>query len=382
MLFFYRYFCGILKVEFFGTYPEKILNLAAKHKISIWSARYENCKISCKITVKDFLKLRKILRKSGIRVHILQKIGFPFFIKKYNKRAGIFVGLVIFFAFLYLMSSHIWIIDVEGSEKVSEAQIISVCKELGIEQGTKKSKINAKADAQDLLLKIDKLAWSSLNIEGSKLTVNVTEITEKEEDNSLATNLKADSDGIITHIDVTSGNCLVKVGDVVRKGDVLVSGIIENESGTRFVHSIGKIIAKTEKEVSLYRDFLYKITYPTGKTKKRHVLEFFTIKIPLYLGREKGEFKTQNEVFEAKLFSQKLPIKIYSKKFNFQKSQTQKIGYNKAVELLEKELLLEEYDKIKSKDFIKDENGVKLIAILEKEKNIAKAEKIILGIGK
>jgi similar to stage IV sporulation protein len=82
MLFLYRFFCGILEVEFFGVYTEKVLNLAAKNRISIWSARYREQKIICKMTVKDFLKLPKILRKSGIRVHIKRKMGLPFFIKR------------------------------------------------------------------------------------------------------------------------------------------------------------------------------------------------------------------------------------------------------------------------------------------------------------
>ncbi len=322
MLFLYRFFCGVLSVEFMGVYPEKVLNLCSKNKISIWSAKFKNGKINCKITVKDFLKLPKILRKSGIRVHILRKSGFPFFIKKYSKRFGIFTGLLLFFAVLYMMSGYIWIIDVVGNTNTDTKEIINVCEQIGIKTGVRASGISAKNAAQQLLLKTDTLAWSSFNIEGCRLTVNVTEIKEKPEDNSKATNLKASADGIITHIDVKAGNCLVKVGDVVNKGDILVSGIIESESDTKFVHSIGTITAKTETQITLEEPLEKQVSYPTGKVKQKSVLEFFTLKIPLYLGGETGEYDCQISEKSLRLFGQNLPAKIYTKRFIFKRTET------------------------------------------------------------
>ena len=182
MLFLYRFFCGVLEVEFYGIYPEKVLNICSKSGINIWSARYVKQRIRCKMLVKDFLKLPAILRKSGIRVHIIDKKGFPFFIKRYNKRFGVFSGIIVFFVFLYVMSGHIWVIEVEGLKTVKEQEIIASCQELGIHTGMSSKNIKAKALAQELLLKCDKLAWASLNVEGSCLTVNVTEIKQKQEE--------------------------------------------------------------------------------------------------------------------------------------------------------------------------------------------------------
>ena len=381
MLFLYRFFCGFLKVEFYGIYPEKVLNLCAKNGINMWSAKYKKQKIRCKIIAGDFLRLRKILRKSGIRVHILEKRGFPFFIKKYNKRFGILVGLIVFFSFLQIMSGYIWIIDVVGNEALNDSEIISACEEIGIKQGTRKSKISPKADAQELLLKNDKLAWGSLNIEGCRLTVNVTEITEKAVNSATATNLVATEDGVIKHIDVKSGNCIVKVGDIVRKGDVLVSGIIENLSGTRFVQSRGEIIAETETEITLKESFVKKEALPNGKVKTKRVLEFFTLKIPLYLGAEKGLYETENSVWQFRLFSQNLPIKIYSKKFVFKTEHTVKISPQTAQEKLEEKLKTEYKGSVKTQELTQTEDYAQLSAVIVDRKNIAKSENLILSIG-
>lgn len=385
MLYLYRFFCGILEVEFFGIYPEKIINLCANNRIAVWNVHYGNNKIRLFITVKDFKRLPKILKRSGLRLHILNKKGFPFFINRYKRRFGIFTGIVIFFAVLQFMSGFIWIIEVEGNKTVTDREILAICKDLGIKTGVKRKSIDTKNTPQDLLLKMDKLSWGSFNIEGCKLTVNVTEIVPKTEDNTVATNLKAAKDGIIEKIDVTSGNPVVKVGDIVKKGDLLVSGITETMSETKFVHSIGTVTAKTEETITVFEPFITRTETLTGKTAKRRVLEIFGIKIPLYIGKEKGNFKTEVDCKNLKLLSQNIPIKIYTKKFIFVKKEKYTRDYNELCEQLRERLEKESKTKnfnVKSKDFTQNEKGVTLTAVITKTEDITYSENLIFTIGK
>ena len=385
MLYLYRSFCGILEVEFFGIYPEKIINLCAKNRIAVWNVHYGNEKIRLFITVKDFKRLPKILKRSGLRLHILNKTGFPFFINRYKRRFGIFAGIVIFFAVLQFMSGFIWIIEVEGNKTVTDREILAICEDLGIKTGVKRNSIDTKNTPQDLLLKTDKLSWGSFNIEGCKLTVNVTEIVPKTEDNTVATNLKAAKDGIIEKIDVTSGNPVVKVGDIVKKGDLLVSGITETMRDTKFVHSIGTVTAKTEETITLFEPFIKKTETLTGKTAKRRVLEIFGIKIPLYIGKEKGNFKTETDCKNLKLLSQNIPIKIYTKKFIFIKKENEKRDYDKLCNQLANQLELQsqkENFSVKTKDLTQNENGVTLTAVVTKTEDITYSENLIFTIGK
>ena len=68
----------------------------------------------------------------------------------------------------------------------------------------------------------------------------------------------ATADGIIKKMDIVSGNSVVKVGQAVKKGDLLVSGIIETVDGTRFVKSKGTVLATSEKEITLRENFKQK----------------------------------------------------------------------------------------------------------------------------
>lgn len=216
------------------------------------------------------------------------------------------MGAAVFFAFLTFMSGFVWSVEVAGSSAVPERDIIAECKELGIYAGIRKGDISPASAKLQLLLKDNRLSWCAFNIEGCYLTVDVTEAKKKEEDNSVPTNLKAAADGIIKKIDVTAGNCIVKVGDTVAAGDILVSGIEERAEGTRFVHSIGSVTAATEREITVTANYRQKIKIKTGRKKTKRVLSFFTLKIPLYLGSEKGMYNAQTNVKTLKLFGKKV----------------------------------------------------------------------------
>ncbi|MBE6779712.1 MAG: hypothetical protein E7545_01905 [Ruminococcaceae bacterium] len=382
MLFLYRFFLGVLEIAVYGIYPEKMLNLCEKHKISVWDIRFQKGKICCKINVKDFKRLPKIFRKQGVRLHILKRWGLPFFTNKYKRRFGIFAGLLIFVFMLNFLSGFVWIIDVRGNKGVSDFEIISDCQKIGVKEGIFVKGFDAKNKAQELLLKNNKLSWASFNIEGCVLTVDVTEITPKDEGEFLASNLVADSDGIIKHIDVTVGNCVVKVGDTVKKGDVLVSGIIENENGTKFVKSRGKIIAETVTVTEVSQNYIIEESVLTGKQKTKTVLEAFTFEIPLYLGVEKGEYESNYTAKNLKLFGNAIPIRLHRKHFIFKETKEVKLSFDLACERLTKQIEKQYPNAEVKKDFFDNYTFVTMKAKIYESRDIATSQNLIFNIEK
>lgn len=387
MLWLYRFIIGFLEVEFSGDIAEVILNICAKNGISLWNSKRKGKKIRCHITVRDFKALPNAAKKSGIGVHILKKQGLPFIINRYKKRFGIPAGAALFFSVLQIMSCFVWTVEVSGNKNVPESEILAACEKIGIKEGVLKSKINPQISKQELLLSLDSLAWASVNIEGCRATVNVTETKEKAEDNSVPSNLKATADGIITKIDVTSGNCVVKAGDTVAKGELLVSGVIERADSTRFVHSSGNITARTERVIEVSAYYSRTVSEKTGPVKKRRALSFFGIRIPLYLGRVNGSFESRLEMKEASLFGKKLPIRLYTKYCEI--TDEKEITVTKDVLLNELEGLLKEAAnrekitdfEVKNREFDEIEGGISLKAVISAEENIAEQEILLFNTG-
>ena len=378
---FYRIVFGFLKVRFSGDLKERALTLCAQNGINLWGNRLNEGEIECFISVRDFKWLRHLNRKKDFRVHIVKKYGLPFLTRRYRKRIGILLGAILCFLILQFMSGYIWVIDINGNEKIKDKTILSACESIGITTGIKKDSIYPKLEREKLMLKLEGVAWASINIEGSKLTVNITETKEEDEKGESYTNLLATADGIIKKMDIVSGNSVVKVGQAVKKGDLLVSGIIETADGTRFVKSKGTVLATSEKEITLRENFNQKKWMFTGKVKDKKVLSVYGFKIPLFLGGERGDYETKKSVKNVKLFSQVLPIKIYEKRYEFKKEIDVSYTTEKLKEKLEKRLGEMEEITVISKDFITDEKGIELKVIARREENIAESHKLIINAG-
>ena len=289
MIWLWRYLSGFLTIVLSGENAEKVLNTASKNGINLWNLRCKKGNIIGNIGIKNFIKLRTVKHGIKCRIKIIKKHGLVFKTNKYINRTGFFIGIFLFFSVIYLLSNFIWIINIEGNDNIKYSQILSACKKINIYEGIYKKKINTKYDAQRLMLEQKQISWCSLNVEGCVLTINLTEAKETDKGKRQSpSNLKSTVEGKIKKIDVTSGNVLVRVGDTVSKGELLVSGVVESLSSTHFVHSAGSIIANTKRTFSAEGKFTQKLDLETNKRVTRYTAQFFNIKIPLFLGNVKN----------------------------------------------------------------------------------------------
>lgn len=385
MLYLWRFMMGYITIKIDGENCEQMLNRAAANGIKIWNLVYKNGSIIGNVHVKSFYKLKYAKRGIKCKIKIIKKHGCFFRFKKYNKRIGLLVGVVIFGAILFYLSNFVWIINVEGNKNLSTREIISSCKKIGIYEGIQKTKINNKYDAQRLQLIQNGVAWCSLNLEGSVLTVNLSEmaISDKEQ-RQVPCNLKAAIEGKIKKIDITSGNAMVKVGDTVSKGDLLVSGVLESLSSELFVHSEGTIIAETKRIFSAEGRYKQTLEKKTENSIKRFTLDFFNIKIPLYLGNIKQQYNYNTDIKNITLFDKRIPIKIAYEKYDILQDVT--VTHNQST--LEQMLYNNIKKQVDTFDFISAVEGEKQITQTDKgillkieyvcEENIAKQDKILL----
>ena len=132
---------------------------------------------------------------------------------------------------------------------------------------------------------------------------------------------------------------------------------------------------------------MLKIKIKTGRKKTKRALSFFTLKIPLYLGCEKGTYNAQTSVKALKLFGKRLPIEIYEKHFEFTEEKEKNYDRN----ALEKELerLFSEKVKleisgdfeVKNREIDEIEGGLRLKTVVSAEENIAVQDIMLFNTG-
>ncbi|MDE6709913.1 MAG: sporulation protein YqfD [Oscillospiraceae bacterium] len=139
--------------------------------------------------------------------------------------------------------------------------------------------------------------------------------------------------------------------DGVKKGDLLISGTVEDgKGGVYYAHAMGKIIGRYDEKVTFFQPYSEeKLQYTEKITRK--TLNFFGLKIPLYVGRNNFEQHEYDEkVSFLKIFNIQIPIGIVYSEYKLYDTEIEEIPQEKAVQLLEEKISLCE------KNFYSDED--------------------------
>ena len=277
----FNYWKGYLILELYGDSKERFINLCKNKEIEILQIFMINDTWFCKMKCKDFLKIRFLIRKTGCMCRIREKRGLFFLLKKIKKRKGLVLGSILFFLILLQCSGRIWSIGVEGGFLHTREQILQVmAQELGIYGGISSGQIDCFEIEKRLRLDYNEIGWISVEKKGCRLYVMLNESTMPKESvkQKFAGHIVAEHDGVVRKMEVMSGIPMVKVGDEVKKGDILISGVLTLEGDYKEV--LRKEAIGAEGKVWLESNFAYQAGYSmlyeqkNYKTKRTGV-EFF-----------------------------------------------------------------------------------------------------------
>ncbi len=329
---------GYVSVSITGGSPERFINLCAFHRLDMWNIHHHSDKVTANIRLADYKKIRPFAKMAGIHVHIYEKHGLPFWTYRYRHRYGLLVGMLVFSLVLSSLCGRIWTIEVHGME---EAEVVKILSEFGVRTGVSKNHYDWSTVRQTIMQKHSEFAWMSLNPEGTKLQVDVSKRVEPPNivPSHEPCNIKASQDGTILEIQAYNGTAVVKVGEGVVKGDLLISGAVEYKDGcTFFRHAQGKVIAQTTHKITIQVPFEQTVTEKTGESTTRRVLRLFNFMIPLYVGSVNQPYIKETNTKPLVVDGVELPFALELARFHFTASRT--------ISLSEEEAMAEAMEKI------------------------------------
>ncbi|MEE0769655.1 MAG: sporulation protein YqfD [Clostridia bacterium] len=385
------YILGYLEIKVEGYFIEKFINNCLKSNIFLWNIKRKRTTImTCNIGVKDFKNIRKILKKTKCRIKIEKKKGLPFTFNKYRKRKIFALLIFIILIIIAILSNFVWNIQIEGTEKISKDELIQTLKEEGLSIGKFKPGIETREIINKVRLDRDDIAWIGIEITGTNAIVKVVEAEEKPEivDEDEYCNIVATKDGVVTKIMAQNGTPLVKNGDLIKKGTVLIGGWLEGKyTGTRYVHSNGQVEAKvwyTQKERVYLKETKKE---DTGEAQNKYSVNINNFIINFNKRVSKFEnYDTIEEAKKIKLFSNfYLPIELVKTTYKEYKvveiahtlEEAKTIGIERAKDKLNAQI--ENTNNITDEQVnIKEEtNFVDVEVVYEVKENIGTKEKIV-----
>ncbi len=278
----FRFLTGYVTITVHGFFLEKFTNLCVINNLPFWDIkRYGNAKLVGRTTIHGFKQMRFQARKCGCRVSLGRKIGTPFFLHRYRKRKIFVVGVMLFFICIKIAGLFVWDISVSGNETILESEILAQMEVLGVRRFVLANKLDVSKLANQFMVMRDDLRWVGIDVDGIKVNIKIVEKDEIPEkvDESIRCNIVAEKPGLIVSIDTYQGTAAVKVGDVVDKGNILVSGVVEMKQfpeKTQFVHALADVQAKVWyeetksfkfsqlREDKEMEEFAYKLAHQTA----------------------------------------------------------------------------------------------------------------------
>ncbi|MGL5260100.1 MAG: sporulation protein YqfD [Lachnospiraceae bacterium] len=375
MINFLRWFVGYLEIEVSGYSPKRFINLCANNQILLWDIFNTHTSYQMKILLRDFWKIKKLVKKTSVKVVISNRYGLPFFMKKSKMRVFFYAGIPICIFVLFILAQFLWAMEFEGNYSISDDTIEDFLLEEEIYIGIYRKKINVEDLEKKLREKFSNITWVSATINGTKLYVRI-----KEEDVTIySSNIEYESSSLIAHSDGTiqsivtkSGVPLVKAGDEVEKGQILVDGNIPIYDNEGNIIKYNRVNAEADIIISylypvneeLERVYHYK-NYTGNELKKSYLeilnqtflLDFRKIKYLYYDMTEiSNQVKIGNQFFVPIFFKERIYKEYHLVEAIYSESKSNELIHKKidkiisnleekGVQIIEKNVKIDSYEK-------------------------------------
>lgn len=256
----------LVSVKIYGLNLSRLLERLIDRGVGVYNAQIKGRVIYFSIERRNLDELNKVCKLEHKFFQVIGDTPLKNFFKKLPYFLGAVLALVIVLAHIYSLTLFVYEVDVSCSSGI-ECDIEGakmLLQQNGIVAGMRRSEVDKQGISNLILKNLDDVAGCTVRREGGKLFISLFPAKLKYE--VFDGNIISAFDGVVTFAEAFCGDLQVKVGDMVKKGDVLIknnggaSGKIEG----KVYFSSGTIYNQNQQEL-----------VPTGRTMKVRNIRFF-----------------------------------------------------------------------------------------------------------
>jgi len=224
--------------------------------------------------------------EEGIALHVGEGHGLPVVMDFLKRRPMLPLGCFLAALWIGYSSRIVWDIEITGNTKTPYEEIVTTLDSLGFGIGTYYPAVDFdRLHAQYAAAQHD-IAWLSVYMNNTVAEIEVREVWKDErvrpEENEYA-NVVADCTGVVEEVHVYEGQAAVKSGDIVRPGQVLISGaVMKKDGGIRYEYASGEVICRTAVPLSAEVRTEREVYVLTGEEKREKTVKIFKKTINLF----------------------------------------------------------------------------------------------------
>ncbi len=249
----FQFLGGYVVLEICGAACGLALNRLVREKIAFWNVLWID-ELTIRISVFPGQKdtAMKLIAVSMCEARTVEEIGILQQIKCLRHRLVLVIFVMLSLASAIVLPRHVFFYEVVGNETIPATRILRELQNHGIGFGTYGPDIHPAWAKNHMIDVIPKLQWLTITQNGCRAKVIVRErpdIPETENRKGFS-NVVATQNGMITQMSVFAGQPMVKTGDIVEKGQLLVSGVVDLERIFVLENANAEVFARTWREIS------------------------------------------------------------------------------------------------------------------------------------
>ena len=359
---------GVITFEAAAAEPEAFLNILKQSVYPVSELRYKGGRIFGNIYRNDFPGIQQLAEKNGVLISVSAKRGGIFTLRKYRFRTGIAIGIALALLLVFYLSNIVMSIEIYGNETITDKQMVSILKDNGIKIGAFLPGIDLRETERKIVSSIDDIAWIGIRSSGCIIQAEISEMEEPPEVISTRTpcNVVSSRDAQIVAIkSVDMGMLVPMLYDGVKKGEILISGTVEDGKGGVYLsHAMGEIIGRYSEKAAFSQNYTDEVIEYKDKITRKY-LSFFGLKIPLFVGRNNfGQYEYDESTAYFRILNIQLPIGTVVSEYHPYEMSEEFYTPEKAQKILEEKIKLYE------RNFYEGEE----ISIIDKEVYFSETE--------
>lgn len=366
----YQFVKGYFTVTARGRHTEKLLNMALVHRIYLWNVRrFGEDSLSFCVSRKGYAMMKDYAVKTRCTMEITAQDGVPTWWQVTKKRRVFFLSALLSAAVVLASASFLWTVDITGEVGIPHEEIRQKLASYGLKAGSVRKTVDYTAVTNRLITDFEEILWANVELEGTRLLVTLVPRTKAPEliPKDIPVNIVAKKDGFIKEITAENGEAMVREGDTVVKGQILISGLIPSPAvGTRYLHAMGEITAITwEERTAKQPCYRYDKVF-TNREKIHREIWLPFLKIPLDFSKTIDFYNYDSIIKERNFLFLTYRETVYSE-YTLQKTA---ISVEEAVSLAQEALIQELYREgigefvSKTTDYTLSEDGIVTVTVL------------------
>lgn len=324
-----------------GLTLERLLNIAVKNNITLYKVeRVSYTCISAVVSAVQYKILQRLLPEGNYRLQrksIKGGAGVAFALRR---RYMLWAGALLCAALLVIASQRVWLVHVEGAEKLSAAVVEQKLQDYDLLSWKGDMEGNLEAAEKQLLKDMPELSWASLSVQGVVLHAYIKEKPEEVEPvpRDTPADIVAQKDGVVEQVTVLQGTAAVKKGQTISKGQTLISGqLVFSDVPYRYISAQGSVKAKVWYYDTITVGLTREITQRTGKSATVRTMDFLGLEINL---EGSNPFSlSEYEETTAPESTLGLPMTVRTRTYYELEKKTEAVSQTEAITLAEEQIL-------------------------------------------